>query len=155
MWPIKSLAEEEVVTRDFLLGVTQQRRERFIAFFDDDKREVLAQLVEDEVAEAAKDQPPPLEELTIEGADAPAASQAAKAKGKIKFPLKLFTPYKLIRSFLSRKEFVIEDNINLANIWWLYDRFTCVPHSFSLFLLTIARWLTHARTRTHFSHAHQ
>jgi hypothetical protein len=129
MWPIKPLAEEEAVTRDFLLGVTQQRRERFIAFFDDDRREVLAQLIEEEHAEATKNQQPPQQqqqgvqasEAKKEGDDAP-ASQATKAKGKAKLPLKLFTPYKLVRAHLTRKEFVIEDNINLANIWWLYDR---------------------------------
>lgn len=125
MWPIKPLAEEEAVTRDFLLGVTQQRRERFIAFFDDDRREVLAQLIEEEHAEATKHQQPQqvvqAAEAKKEGDDAP-ASQATKAKGKAKLPLKLFTPYKLVRAHLTRKEFVIEDNINLANIWWLYDR---------------------------------
>ncbi len=128
MWPIKPLAEEEAVTRDFLLGVTQQRRERFIAFFDDDRREVLAQLIEEEHAEATKNQQlqPSQQgvqaaEAKKEGDDAP-ASQATKAKGKAKLPLKLFTPYKLVRAHLTRKEFVIEDNINLANIWWLYDR---------------------------------
>jgi len=120
IWPIKPIAEEEAISRDYLPGVTKQRRERLMAFFNDERRGVLAQLIEEELkssqSEATK------QEVDVEpNEEQPQVITSDKPKGH-RLPLKLFTPFKLIRTHLSRKEFVLEDNINLADIWWLYDR---------------------------------
>ncbi len=38
-------------------------------------------------------------------------------------PLKIFTPFRLIREHLNRKEFVIVENEDEADILWLYEHF--------------------------------
>jgi len=131
IWPILPLAPEEPLTRDFLPGVTQQREQRFIAFINDEKRDVLAQLIAEEESRKQKQmQDASKVEQAVAVASGREGHTAHPNPQKKKLPLRLFTPYKLIRSNLSRKEFFIEENINIADIWWLYDRFRHVSMVF-------------------------